>query len=183
MSIYTYISTMLGHYLQLSLLSMRTIEHQALLLISMEWLTIWRLCDKDQSKIDLVEKFFESLSQSRKEQFISIAKQYEDILNHNKYGPGDYRKRDIISLNAIKMAIRLKDDLDIFCFPFAEKCYVSAYKHDGVWCWAMRSLDFTGDIGSPVKLKDCLKKSVSLEAYNTSHYSIEIETKNRRTND
>lgn len=140
-------------------------------------LTLWRLCNKDQNKIDLVNKYFNSLQQNEKENFIFTARKLEDTLLNRKYGAGQYRTKDLISSNAIKLAIKLSETIKIQSFPFIENVYVRAYADSGCWKWSMYSLHTTlASIGSNLSVAECLKKKTSLEwSYYENTLDIDID--------
>lgn len=93
---------------------------------------------RDEKARNLLAEYYSSLTEKEKEIFQRYS---EKFLFYSKNGAKKYK----ISKNAILIAVRLKKECGISCFPFVEKIATKGWPTaGGTFSWSMRILE--GDI-------------------------------------
>lgn len=116
---------------------------------------------KDERSKELLTTYYNSLSEAEKEHF---GKYSEQFWSFAKRGAKKYK----ISKNAILIAMRLKDELDISCYPFVEKIATKGWDtRGGTFSWSMRVLD-----GSVLEHELCSFEPASM--FISKKYSISV---------
>ena len=89
----------------------------------------------DEKIQDALSSYFDNLNEAEKECFRKFSKRFAAWA---EMGTKKYK----ISKNAIKIAIRLKDELGVVCYPFIEKIATKGWStNGGTFSWSMQRLD------------------------------------------
>lgn len=113
----------------------------------------------EKAKMDLYN-YFESLSNSEKDDFLDKSEDYYHLFSK---GAKKYK----ISKNAIYAAIRIKKELNISCYPYIEKIATKGWsRSDGTFSWGIRILNanyLNEELYSFDPVKQVLSKKYKLE--------------------
>lgn len=124
-------------------------------------LNSFSLTDKD---IELLHNYIEELDKKELEIFYKLMNEFIHFKNycgHKKYK---------ITNNAIRLAIKISDQISIKVFPYIERIAKKSWSvSDGTFSWGMYILQSNkGMVGCYDKVNECLKSKSVLEWYNST---------------
>jgi len=113
---------------------------------------IRNLCNYDEKRVNLFKKFFDEIKNEDIRDFIS--KKIKDLFYDKKF----LGRNIIISMNAIKLALKIREQLNIVVFPYIRRIVIRGWDASGgTWKWAMYKYP-VGDVGSVNSSGFCLKR-------------------------
>lgn len=116
---------------------------------------------KDKKMTQMLADYYFSLSEDEQECF---RQQSEWLLSLVKLGAKKYK----ITKNAILIAIRLKEELNITCYPFINKIATKGWgTSGGTFSWSMSYLKHPGDVNSFDKASALVSRNrnICIDAY------------------